>query len=151
MRMRTDLWQGDFGYWQNLFIHQHILILGYTAWMGHLNQGRGMVACEVMDTISSSIDWSVDTVILDRTFIPHAQVANYLEAFELEKGAVTALLKAIATYEPTQAIVVLVIGNGNVDINLLQHLKISPSDCYNQVRRRWAEFQLDLNSDILLR
>lgn len=146
MRIQDSLWQGNFGYWQNQFIHQYILMIGYTAWIGYLNQGRGMVVCEVVDVIPPSIDWSVDTVIFDRSFIPQAQVAKYLEAFELEREAVTALLRAIATYDPTQAMVVLIIGNSVVDINLLQHLAIPPADCYQQVQRRWAEFQPDLTT-----
>lgn len=146
MRLRNELWQGCFGYWQNRFIHHNILILGYTAWIGYLNQGRGMVVCEVVDAIPPSIDWSVDTVIFNRTFIPQAQVARYLEALELENKVDTALLNAIATYDPTEAIVVLVIGSGAVDINLLQHLAIAPADCYQQVQRRWAEFQPDLTT-----
>jgi len=146
MRMRNELWQGYFGYWQNQFIRHNILILGYTAWIGYVNEGRGMTVCHTVDTIPPSIDWSVDTITFNRVFIPQAQVAKYLRAFELEQGIVTALLEAIATYDPTQAIVILVIGNGAVDINLLQHLAISPANCYEQVQRRWAEFQPDLTT-----
>ncbi len=141
MRIPNDLWQGCSDYWQNRFIHHHLLTIGYTAWSGYLNTGREIVVCDVVDRISPSIDWRVDTVIFDRAFIPQAQVAKYLEALELERETVTALLRAIAFYDPNRAIVVLVIGNGTVDINLLQHLKISPTDCYSQVQRRWAEFQ----------
>jgi hypothetical protein len=142
--MRNELWQGYFGYWQNQFIRHNILILGYTAWNGYTNEKRGMVVCDVIDIIPPSIDWSIDTVTFNRAFIPQAEVAKYLEAFELENETVTTLLNSIATYDPTQAIVILVIGNGAVDINLLQNLAISPADCYQQVQRRWAEFQPDL-------
>lgn len=141
MKAKDSVWQGHFGYWQNLFIHQNILVIGYTAWNGYANEGRGMVVCDVVDAVPPSIDWSIDTVTFNRMFIPQAQTASYLQALELEKEAVTALLNAIATYDPTQAIVVLVTGNGEVDINLLQHLAIAPSECYEQVQRRWAEFQ----------
>lgn len=144
MRPRNELWQGYFGYWQNQFIHQNILLIGYTAWNGYLNTGRGMVLCNVMDTISSSIDWSVDTVTFNPIFIPQAQATTYLQRLELELKVITTLLKTIATYDPTQAIVILVISNGAVDINLLQHLKVSPAECYEQVQHRWAEFQFDL-------
>lgn len=146
MRMRNELWQGYFGYWQNRFIHHNILTIGYTAWSGYANQGRGMVVCDVVDTIPPSIDWSIDTVIFNRAFIPQAQVVRYLQALELEENAVSTLLGAIATYDPTQAMVVLAIGNGAVDINLLQNLAISPADCYKQVQKRWAEFQSDLTT-----
>lgn len=140
MRMRNELWQGYRGYWQNQFIRHNILTIGYTAWNGYVNAGKGMVVCEVVDAIPTCIDWSVDTVTFNRTFVPQDRVARYLQTLELKQEAATALLNAIATYNPTQAIVILVIGNGEVDINLLQHLAISPADCYQQVQQRWAEF-----------
>lgn len=146
MRRQTDLWQGDFGYWQNRFIEHNLLTIGYTSWIGYANQGRGMVVCDVMDTIPLTIDWSIDTVTFHQAFIPQVQIAKYMEALELGKAAVTALLEALATYDPSQSIVVLVIGNGAVDINLLHNLAISPANCYEQVQRRWAEFQPDLTT-----
>lgn len=140
-----DLWQEGSNDWQNQFMHHHILILGYTAWIGYINEGRGMVVCEVVDDIPSSINWQVDTVSFHRKYIPQVQSEQYLQALELPHNSVTVLLDEMATYDPTQAIVVLIIGNSTVDINLLQHLKVSPSDCYSQVQRRWAEFQPDFN------
>jgi hypothetical protein len=140
MRMRDELWQGYRGYWQNRFIHHHILVLGSTAWSGYISQGRGMVTCDVVDVVSPAIDWSIDPVRFHPSFIPAAQVTQYMQALELESAAVEALLGAIATYEPTQAMVILVIGNGTVDINLLQNLAIPPADCYQQMQQRWAEF-----------
>ena len=146
MRMQNDLWQGYFGYWQNRFIHHNILILGYTAWIGYVNEGRGLVVCDVVDVVPPFIDWSIDTVNFDRTFIPQGQVGRYLQGLELEEEAVSGLLGAIATYDPTQAMVLLVIGNGAVDINLLQNLAISPAECYQQVQQRWGEFHCDLTT-----
>ncbi|MUG92619.1 hypothetical protein F7734_09195 [Scytonema sp. UIC 10036] len=146
MQMRNEFWQGYFGYWQNRFIHHNILTIGYTAWNGYLNAGKGMVVCDVVDAIPTAIDWSVDTVSFNRAFIPQAQVTLYLQALELEKDAVTALHKAIATYDPTQEMVILLVGNGAVDINLLQNLAISPAECYKQVQQRWAEFYPDLTA-----
>ncbi len=105
-----------------------------------------MVVCNVVDTIPLSIDWSVDTVTFNRAFVPQAQVTSYLQALEVEKDAAIALHKAIATYDPTQAIVILIVGNGAVDINLLQDLAISPAECYKQAQQRWVEFQSDLTT-----
>lgn len=144
MQIPNDLWQGYCDYWQNRFIHHHLLTIGYTAWSGYLNEGRGLVVCKVVDRISPSTDWSIDTVTFSRAFRPQAQAAKYLQALELKRETVTALLETTAIYDPTQAIVLLIIGNGQVDINLLQNLKVSPSDCYEQVQRRWVEFQPDL-------
>ena len=148
MRPRNELWQGYFGYWQNRFIHHHLLTIGYSAWSGYKQQGRGVVVCDVVDTVTPSIDWSVDTVAFQQRFIPQAQAEGYLQAVALAPEAVAAVLNAIATYEPTEAIVVLVIGNGTIDINLLQNLAISPAECCEQVQRRWAEFQPDLGVSI---
>ena len=144
--MQNELWQGYFGYWQNQFILHNILTIGYTAWNGYVNLGKGMVVCDVVDTIPPSINWSVDTVTFNQAFVPQGQVTSYLQTLELEKDAVTALHKAIATYDPIQAIVILIIGNGAVDINLLQNLRISPAECYRQVQQRWVEFQPDLTT-----
>ncbi|MDF5722413.1 MAG: hypothetical protein PUP91_18375 [Rhizonema sp. PD37] len=146
MRLQNEFSQGDFGYWQNRFIHHNILTIGYTAWNGYINAGKGMVVCDVVDKIPPFIDWSVDPVTFNRVFIVSTEVTRYMQALELEKDAVTTLKQAIATYDPTRTIVVLVIGNGAVDINLLQNLAISPAECYKQVQLRWGEFQLDLTT-----
>jgi hypothetical protein len=145
MRMRDELWQGCSHDWQNRLIHHNILTIGHIAWNGWVNLGKGMVACDLVDAILPSIDWRSHTVNFNREFIPQVQVAIDLqEALELEKDEVTSLLRAIGTYDPTQEIVVLVRGNGAMEINLLQNLAISPADCYRQVQQRWEEFQTDL-------
>ncbi|NET54817.1 MAG: hypothetical protein F6K47_00995 [Symploca sp. SIO2E6] len=143
MRTQDSLWQGCFGYWQNLFIQQNLFSLGYTAWNGYLNTGKGIVVCNVVDTISSKINWEVDRVTFHQEFIPQGQVEAYLQALELQLEAVTALLKAITTYDPNQAIVLLIIGNDVVDINFfyLQNMPITPPQCYQQVCKTWEEFQ----------
>ncbi|MGB3492176.1 MAG: hypothetical protein WBA57_05580 [Elainellaceae cyanobacterium] len=146
MRLQNELWQGYSGYWQNQFIHHHILVLGYTAWRGYLEAGRGMVVCNVVSAVPSSMDWTVDTVTFSQEFMPQGRVNIDLQALELEEETVTALLRAIATYDPTQSIVLLVMGGGAIDINVLQHLKVPPAECYEQVQHRWVEFQPDLTT-----
>lgn len=39
MRVEHNKRQGSFGYWQNLFIHQNMLTIGYTALNGVLTAG----------------------------------------------------------------------------------------------------------------
>jgi len=39
MRVEDNKRQGSFGYWQNLFIYQNMLTIGYTAWNGLLTAG----------------------------------------------------------------------------------------------------------------
>jgi hypothetical protein len=74
----------------------------------------------------------------DWDFIPHPKVESYLRG----AGAITidAVLEAIATYDPTSMIVVLLTSNNTININLLQNLKISPAQAYAQVQRRCSEF-----------
>ncbi len=142
MRIEDSVWQGSFGYWQNLFIHQNILAIGYTAWNGFLHRGRGLVACKINTPINGSVNWSVDTIKYDRQFISQLYATAYLQELELEENSVSNLLSIIASYEPKEAIIFLSIANGQIDINLLQNLAISPVECYEQVCKRWEEFQL---------
>ncbi len=142
MRIEDSVWQGSFGYWQNLFIHQNILAIGYTAWNGFLDGGRGLVACKINTPINGSVNWSVDTIKYDLQFISQSHATAYLQQLELEENTVSNLLSIIASYEPKEAIIFLSIANGQIDINLLQKLAISPVECYEQVCKRWEEFQL---------
>lgn len=104
-----------------------------------------MVVCEVMVPIYPSIDWSVESIPFNIRFMPQSQVAGYLETLvEQEQSVIVSLLETIATYDPSQAIVILTSGNGEIDINLLQRLTITPAQCYEQVQRRWTEFQSSL-------
>ncbi len=142
MRPRHEVWQGCSDDWQNHFIQQNLLLLGYTAWDGYLRQGRGVLICKVADMIPASINWQVKRVQFTQRFIPQAQIGSDLEESDLQPSAIAPLLQAVATYDPTHEIVVLIQGNGTIDINLLQP-KMTPPRCHEQVKRRWAEFQLD--------
>ena len=141
MREHPDLWQGYFGYWQTRFIQQNLPLIGHAAWSGYLKQSRGMVVCQVLEKVSAAIDWTVETVPFELTYVPEAQVNFSVQELDLKQETVAALLEAIATYDPERAIALLVLGNSTVDISLLQPVKLSPVDCYEQVQRRWSEFQ----------
>lgn len=141
MRVEDSVWQGSFGYGQNLFIHQNILSIGYTAWNGFWHLGRGIVVCKINTPINGSINWSVDTVKYDLQFISQSHATAYFQQLELEENTVSNLLQIIASYEPKEAIIFLSIANNHIDINLLQNLAISPVECYEQVCKRWEEFQ----------
>jgi hypothetical protein len=141
MRIKDSVWQGSFGYWQNLFVSQNILSIGHTAWDGFLKSGRGIVVGKINTPIDCSINWSLDRVQYDLEFISQLDAKTYLQQFQLEETTVSNLLQIVATYEPDRAIVFLSIGNDQIDINLLQNLAISPVLCYEQVCKRWEEFQ----------
>ncbi|MEG4282392.1 hypothetical protein QUB68_04630 [Microcoleus sp. A006_D1] len=142
MQVENNKQQGSFRHWQNLFIHQNILTIGYTAWNGFLKVGRGMVVCDVDLPVNKLVNWQSDTVGHHLQFITELSVTDYLQRLELEPSTLSNVLQIIATYNPTQEIIILLTGNGQIEIDLLQRLAISPVDCYDQVRQRWDEFQL---------
>ncbi|NJL67816.1 MAG: hypothetical protein HC894_15660, partial [Microcoleus sp. SM1_3_4] len=99
MRVEDSVWQGSFGYWQNLFIHQNILSIGHTAWHGFLNSGRGIVVCTINTPIDCAINWSIDNLQYDLEFICELDAKAYLQQFKLEEITVSNLLQIVATYE----------------------------------------------------
>lgn len=142
MRIKDSIWQGDFGYWQRPFIHQHLLEIGYTAWHGFLTVERGMVICHVDLQANVSVDWTVGQIRYDLQFVSQIDANAYLQRLELERTEVAILFKTIVTYDPMTEILLLITGGSQIEVNFLQRLAISPPDCYEQVNRRWAEFQL---------
>jgi len=142
MRVEDNKWQGSFGYWQNLFIHQNMLTIGYTAWKGFLTAGLGMVVCEVNLPVNTPVNWQVDTVPHPLQFLTELSVTDYLQRRSIEPSAISNLLQIIATYKPPTEIIILLTGDGQIEIDLLQRLAITPAVCYDKVRQRWDEFQL---------
>ena len=142
MRVEDNKRQTSLSYWQNLFIHQNMLTIGYTAWNGFLTVGLGMVVCNVDLPVNTPVNWYADTVPHHLQFITELSVTDYLKRLELEPSTLSNLLPIIATYNPTQEIIILLTGNGQIEIDLLQSLGITPADCYQQVRQRWDEFLL---------
>jgi hypothetical protein len=127
-------------------------MLGFLAWKGYLQEGRGLLVCDVIDPIFSTINWTTDLIAFEHCFIAQAKTGKYLRtakrlsarSLELESAVIEGVERAISSYNPQQMIVLLIQGNQELEINLLQNLGISPSDCYHQVQRRWAEFQPSL-------
>lgn len=140
MQIKDSIWQGDFGYWQSPFIHQHLLEIGHTAWHGFLTSGRGMTICEVDLQANLAVDWSVDRIRYDLQFVSQIDSTTHLQRLELEPAEIVRLLQTIATYDPMTEILLLITGCGQIEVNFLQRLGISPPDCYVQVARRKAEF-----------
>ncbi|WP_448562542.1 hypothetical protein [Trichothermofontia sp.] len=106
-------------------------------------QGRGVVVCDVALVEDESVDWNSDIIDFTVRFIPLSDISAYLQTLDLEATLVKRLIETVQTYDPNQAILLLINENGWVDINLLQHLAISPVECYQQMQRRWSEFQLE--------
>ncbi|MGF1568100.1 MAG: hypothetical protein ACFCVD_08505 [Nodosilinea sp.] len=142
MRVQDSVWQGCGGYWLPLFIREYVLPLGHEAWQGFLRQGRGLVTCRVAVTQAATVDWGRTPVHYTLDFNPQAQVGEHLQALQLEPELVSGGLTAVATYDPTQDLVLLLLGDGQTTLTLLRRLAVPPPQCYRQVRNRWAEFAL---------
>ena len=122
--------------WQTHLIHHNLLAIGHSAWEGYLRSGVGLVVCQLTAPLPASVDWGMEPLPLSLSFVPEAQAAD----LQLEPAAVPGLLETIATYDPSRALILLVYGNDEAHLSLLQDLAISPPDCYEQVCRRWDEF-----------
>ncbi|WP_421659468.1 hypothetical protein [Leptothermofonsia sp. ETS-13] len=143
MRPKNEVWQGYCGYWQDLFIRENLLSLGHAAWQGFTTQGRGIVVCDVAIIEAKSVDWNSDVVKYTVRFVPLPDIPAYLQALNLETTLTDYLLDIAQTYDPIQHVLLLINENGRADINWLEHLAISPADCYQQMEPRWSEFQLE--------
>ncbi len=120
--------------------------LGHTAWQGYLTYGRGLVACKVAATEAMLPNISSDAMRYHARYIPASEVAAYLKQSDLRADATNYPIDKVQTYCPNQEILVSIERQGQLTINLLNNLAISPSDCYRQVCNRWPEFYLEPKS-----
>ncbi|NJL91060.1 MAG: hypothetical protein HC916_15670 [Coleofasciculaceae cyanobacterium SM2_1_6] len=145
MRSRNSEWQGNFGYWQQDFIHENMLVIGYYAWQGFMEFGRGIVSLQVdLNTAKMRTNGGDRELInsqFNYRFIGRKELSSQMQEYNFDPESIEQLLFVIDNYDPQQDIIVLLIANNHPEINLLRDLKISPQECDRQVRRRWAEFQ----------
>ncbi|NER26461.1 MAG: hypothetical protein F6J89_02240 [Symploca sp. SIO1C4] len=141
MRPENSVWQSNFGYWQNQFIQQNLLAIGYYAWKGFVESGRGMVSIDVENTAIVSRTMSWDLVPFSAQFIAKQQLVSQMLFPQIERNAIDKLLQVVNSYNPKQDAILLLTANTQPEINLLQNLKITPPECDRQLRRRWDEFQ----------
>ncbi|MFB2835965.1 hypothetical protein [Floridanema evergladense] len=142
MTFLNDLWQGSCDDWSTRFIDRNLLAIGYTAWDGYINFGRGLVVCKVNKPVNSWERWQIEMMGCELKFIPESQVINYLQKSQLDSKTILYFLEILTTYYPNDEIPFLLEGNGQIDLDLLQGLAISPSECHAQVLKHWSEFQL---------
>jgi hypothetical protein len=141
MRLQDDLGPCCSNPWQSLFISQNLLPIGYTAWHGFSMCGLGLVSCHV-DLPITPVDWRMDVVPYHLEFIPESQVDAFLQRLGLDLFTIREVLQTVRTYNPNQEVVLFLTGGGQIEIDWLKNLAISPRSCYQQVRQRWAEFQV---------
>ncbi|MBN4002706.1 hypothetical protein [Nostoc sp. LPT] len=152
MRPSNSVWQGNFGYWQNSFIHNNILVIGYTGWKGFQSFGRGVVICDVDTKVTHPTNTSLDIVPFTLQFLPSDLIRFYLRSFQdggfisqsICSSMISSIFPAVATYNPHQDILLVLKADPQIEVNFLHQLKITPPDCYEQVCNRWSEFKPSL-------
>ncbi len=109
-----------------------------------------MVVCDVVMPIAraanadaESMDWTRESLEYTVRFVSLSGVSPCLQPLHLETILLEQLIDIIQTYDPVQTILLLMNKNGQAEINLLQNLVISTTDCHQQMQRRWSEFQLE--------
>ena len=144
MRPENSVWQGNFGYWQQGFIHTNLLVIGYTGWKGFESFGRGVVVCDVDTQVLDSTMTSLESIPFHIQFIPINLMEFYLRSLSVDSSNIPFVIAATAKYNPEQDILLLLKFGRQTEVNLLRKLAISPADCHEQVCRRWEEFQPSL-------
>jgi hypothetical protein len=126
---------------------QHFLWIGDRAWHGYLHSDRGVVAIsssvDIFDT--SDRDDSLDTGLNFR-YIPQPQLSIYLQEWLVPNQSIEGIATAVASYQPQTELIFAIESGSHLDIGWCQHLKISPPDCYQQIQRRWSEFEVGFRS-----
>jgi len=141
MKLKDSDWQGNFGYWQKSFIHANLMMIGYSAWQGFLQNGRGVLVYDVDRRAIAPSNTGLEIIPFKAQFIVEQELITSIQAFSLDQDLITVLVQAVGNYAPDQEIVLLMKMEQHLEINLFQNLKIFPPDCYEQVSRRWEEFQ----------
>lgn len=125
--------------WQPQFIQDNFLLIGYHALRGFATKGKGITVCIVVPPIAdfkpSFHLWQFRTQFIAAEF-----AAPYLLEMGISSRQIPSLIQAIATYDPQQEIVLAMNIDRQLEIYYLQNLKLSPSECYQQVCDRWDEF-----------
>ena len=141
MKFQDSYWQGNFGYWQKSFIHSNLMMIGYSAWQGFLQNGRGVLVCEVDRQAIDSSHSGLEVNQFKSKFIAASTLVTSIQDLSQDQDLLTVLMQAVQAYVPEKEIVLLIKMEEHLEINLFQNLKIFPPECYSQVSRRWEEFQ----------
>jgi hypothetical protein len=123
---------------------QNFIWIGDRAWHGYLSGDRGIVAISSPVDIFDHSDDRDQTLAssLNFRYVPQPQLAIYLEEWLVPSQSIDDISKAVANYQPQTELIFAIETGTNLDIGWCQRLKISPPDCYQQLRRRWSEFEL---------
>lgn len=128
----------------NLF-SQNLLLIGYHAWQGYLNFDRGVVVISSEVDLFDNSDYRWDDLQVPSfnfRYIPQPQLAIYLQEWLVPSQSIDYISSAVVNYQPNSELIFAVESDLNLDIGWCQRLKISPPDSYQQICRRWSEFEV---------
>ena len=141
MRSHESVWQGCSGNWQPLFVREYWLPIGHAAWQGFLSQGRGIVVCEVAGA-TATVDWRCTAVDYTLRFVAQASLVSYWCDLGLTADQRLSLDGAIATYDPAQDVILLLLADSPPHITCLQGWAVTPPECFRLLSDRAPEFSL---------
>jgi hypothetical protein len=124
---------------------QNWLWIGYYAWQGYLTSDRGLVVISSDVDVMDGSDYSWEGSLapnLNFRYITQLQLSPYLEEWLVPVNSIESILNATTDYQPHTELIFAVESGINLDVGWCQHLKTKPTECYQQVCRRWSEFQI---------
>lgn len=129
--------------WQQDFIATNVLAIGYNAWVGYLSGERGAIICS-----TNSPNVGIAGESFKTHFVSRSRLAAFLNAWLAAPDTVILrhhfmnahILNAVDSYNPAMEAVLLLESFNQVTF-YLKNLPITPSQCYEQVCKAWAEFQ----------
>ena len=125
--------------WQPRFIQDNFLWIGYHALRGFETNGRGFILY-LVEPPTPDLDLSFHIWQFRTEFIATESASSCLLTMGVNPHQIAPLMQAIAEYDPHQEIIMAMKIDQQIEIFSLQNLKISPSECYQQVSDRWDEF-----------
>ncbi len=126
--------------WQTDFIQTNLPVMGYFAWQGYTQVGRGLVVCECDRPVFELHLNPMAIVPFTTRFIPASETVEYLLKAKLQPDEISPVQAAIHHYDAHRELIVLLTPHQQPEILRLQNLAITPPACYEQVLRRWEEF-----------
>jgi hypothetical protein len=129
------------------FNFTNFLLIGYTAWKGFSQIGRGAVFCHIKKLDLPRVLFSpfnnkypCTNPIVSTHFLPKKELVAYLHEWMITPDNITQVSQAVDNYNPDYDMILLVKDGSQIEINILKKNVMTPLECYQQVRQRWHEF-----------
>jgi hypothetical protein len=120
----------------------NLLLIGYTAWKGFSQLGRGVVFCHIQQVNLANVSYSnrCSNEVVSTHFLTRIDLNSYLQEWIVTPETINHILQAVDTYNPQLDIIILVKDGSKIEVDILQNSLLAPLECYQQVCQRWNEF-----------